>query len=87
MYHKCPFNKLADLGEASQSGYVDLSELLSHGVVPSNLNVAETDFNSIDDPQAVFGRPSDNFEAITMTKILNARAKAAEVAAAAREHQ
>lgn len=87
MYCKCPFNKLADIGEASQSGYVDLSELLSHGLVPSDLNVAEADFNSIEDPQAVYGRPGDQFEAMTMAKTLNARAKAAEAAAAAREEQ
>ena len=81
----CKYSKITDLGEASQSGAVDLSELLAHGVVPSNLNVTAESFNDIEDPKAVFGRPSDQFEAISMTKTLNARAKAAQAVKESRE--
>lgn len=81
----CTYNKDRDLAEVSQHGAVDLSELLSHGVVPSDLNVVAESFNDIEDPKAVYGRPSDQFEAISMSKTLTARAKAAQVAKDARD--
>lgn len=81
---ECKFDKNRDLGEASQTGYVVLEELLAHGYVPPNLNVAPADFNDIDDPKAVYGKPADKFEAMTMAKSLEVRAKVAEAAAAAR---
>lgn len=81
----CKFNKMTDIAETSQSGFVDLSDLLSHGYVPPSLNVAPEEFNDIEDPKAVYGRPEDTFHAISLSKTLDARAKAAEAAKKARE--
>jgi len=74
----CKFDKLRDIGEASQSGFVDLSDLMEKGIVPSDLNVTEASFNQIDDPKAIYGRPSDQFEAITLAKDLEKRGTAAQ---------
>lgn len=81
---ECKFNKKTDLGETCQNGFVVLEDLLAHGYVPATLNVAPSEFNDIDDPKAVYGKPADKFEAMTMAKTLEARAKAAEAAAASR---
>lgn len=72
------FDPLRDIAETSQSGYVDLYELLGHGVVPSNLNVAPESFNDIEDPRSIYGKPSDQFEAMSMAKDLNKRGAEAQ---------
>lgn len=81
----CQYDKDRDLGEASQSGFVVLDDLLAHGVVPANLNVAPESFNDIEDPRSIYGRPSDQFEAMTLAKTLDKRAAAAEAVAARRK--
>ena len=83
----CKFDKFRDVAEASQSGFVDLSDLLKNHILPGNLDVNSGSFNDIDDPQAVFGRPSDNLEAMTIGKTLEARARAAEAAKEAAQHK
>lgn len=76
----CKFDKKRDLAETSQSGFVDLCDLLKNHILPGNLDVSTESFNGIEDPEAVFGRPSDNLEAMTIGKTLEARARAAEAA-------
>lgn len=78
MFSECFFDKDHDLGEASQSGFVVLDDLLAHGIVPNTLNVAPESFNDIDDPKSILGRPSDQFEAMTMAKELTARGAKAQ---------
>lgn len=73
-----------DLCEPSQTGYVDLVDLVSHGVIPEGLNVSEESFNNIDDPKAIYGRPQEQFHAMSLAKELNQRGELAEKAAAAR---
>lgn len=72
------FDPKRDIAETSQTGYVDLYELLGHGVVPSNLNVVPESFNDIDDPRSIYGKPSDQFEAMSMAKELNKRGAEAQ---------
>lgn len=78
MLQETSYDPARDLGEASQSGYVDLYELLGNGVLPANLNVSSESFNDIEDPQSIYGKPSDQFEAMTMAKELNKRGAAAQ---------
>lgn len=72
------YDPVRDLGEASQSGYVDLYQLLGNGVLPANLNVTAESFNDIEDPKSIYGKPSDQFEAMSMAKELNKRGAAAQ---------
>ena len=72
------YDPVRDLGEASQSGYVDLYELLGNGVLPADLNVSAETFNDIEDPRSIYGKPSDQFEAMTMAKELKKRGAAAQ---------
>lgn len=84
---KCTFDKSRDLGETSQTGFVDLCDLLKNHILPGNLDVNSASYNDIEDPQAVFGRPSDPLEALTMGKTLEARARAAEAAKEAAQNK
>ena len=78
------FDSKRDIAEPSQTGFVDLSELLSHGVIPPGLNVTEEGFNNIEDPESIIGRPEDQFHAVALAKELKERGDLAEQAAAAR---
>lgn len=78
------FNSKRDIAEPSQTGFVDLSALLSHGVIPPGLNVTEEGFNNIEDPESIIGRPEDAFHAVSLAKELKERGELADKAAAAR---
>lgn len=78
MYDKTFYNADTDCGEASQSGFVVLDDLLGHGIIPDGLNISPESFNDIDDPRSIYGRPSDQFEAMTMAKELNNRGAQAQ---------
>lgn len=78
MLDKTFYNPDTDCGEASQSGFVVLDDLLGRGIIPDGLNVSPESFNDIDDPRSIYGRPSDQFEAMTMAKELNKRGAQAQ---------
>lgn len=78
------FDSNRDLSEPSQTGYVDLVDLVSHGVIPEGLNVSEELFNNIDDPKAIYGRPQEQFHAMSLAKDLKKRGELADRAADAR---
>lgn len=71
----CNFDPVVDITPVDQYGYVDMKSALANSVVPSVMPGAEVDYNGIDDPASIIGKPSDIFEAIDMQK-------AAEVSAA-----
>lgn len=79
------FDRSRDLSEPSQTGFVDLSLLLSQGVIPPGLNVTESGFNNIEDPDSIIGRPEDPFHAMQMAHDITERAAQAEKAAAAKQ--
>lgn len=60
------FDKVKDLFDVDQFGYVNLSEALTTGVVDSSLKIEESLFNGIDDPASIIGKPRDVFEAYRM---------------------
>ena len=78
------FDPIRDLSEPSQTGFVDLVDLVSHGVIPEGLNVTEEAFNNIEDPKAIYGRPQEQFHAMSLAKDLKKRGELADKAAAAR---
>lgn len=62
----CHFNPLKDLSSVSQTGFVDLKNAFANNCIPSQITGADTDYNGIDDPSSILGRPSDIFEAMDM---------------------
>lgn len=63
---KCDFNDVTDIKEVDQFGFVDLNECMANGQVPSSVSNTEDEYNDIDDPSSILGKPRDVFEAYKM---------------------
>lgn len=66
MICKCDYNDIVDIKEVDQFGFIDLNECMTNGQVPSTVSDTETDYNGIDDPASILGKPHDVFEAYRM---------------------
>lgn len=73
---KCPFDPVRDLHPVDQFGFIDLKTALDSSVVPSQMPESDTDYNGIDDPQKILGKPRDIFEAIDTQNAVEAAASA-----------
>ena len=62
----CVYNEMTDIHDVDQFGFVDLVECLENGQVPSTISDSEPQYNDIDDPGSILGKPSDVFEAYKM---------------------
>lgn len=62
----CVFNPDRDMTPVSQTGFVDLQSAMVNNCIPSNTSLSESDYNGIDDPASILGKPSDIFEAMDM---------------------
>lgn len=67
------FDKVKDMQEVDQFGYVNLGEAYANGVVEGNLNPDVSEFNGIEHPEAIIGKPSDEFDAIALQNIVRER--------------
>ena len=66
MICKCEYNDIVDIKEVDQFGFVDLNECMANGQVPSSVSNTEDEYNGIDDPASIMGKPHDVFEAYKM---------------------
>ena len=66
MICECSFDPKKDIHEVDQFGFIDLQECLANGEVPSTIADSEDQYNGIDDPGEILGKPSDVFEAYKM---------------------
>ena len=73
----CKYDPVRDLAPVDQFGFIELKSALADSVVPSQMPGAEADYNGIDDPNQVLGKPRDIFEAIDTQKALEAAAASA----------
>lgn len=60
------FDPVRDVCPVSQTGFVDLNSAFANNFVPSVAENAESDYNGIEDPASILGRPRDVFEAMQM---------------------
>lgn len=74
---ECHYDPQRDIAPVDEFGFIDLKSALEHSVVPSQMPESDTDYNGIDEPQKVLGKPHDIFEAIDTQKALEAAAAAA----------
>lgn len=68
---KCPFNPKVDKSPVSLLGYVDLKSAMVNHALPSQIAESEADYNGIEDPASIMGRPTDVFEAMEMQSHIN----------------
>ena len=66
MICKCEYNDITDIKEVDQFGFIDLNECMANGQVPSTVSNTEDEYNDIDDPASILGKPHDVFEAYRM---------------------
>ena len=64
----CPFDPVRDLSPVEQFGFIELKDALANSIVPSQMPDSETDYNGIDEPDKVLGKPRDIFEAMDAQK-------------------
>lgn len=66
MICECKYNPVKDISDVDQFGFIDLQECLANGEVPSTIADSEDQYNGIDDPNEILGKPSDVFDAYRM---------------------
>lgn len=64
----CLYDPVRDIAPVDQFGFIELKSALSESVVPSQLPDSESDYNGIDEPDKVLGKPRDIFEAMDAQK-------------------
>lgn len=64
----CPFDPVRDVAPVEQFGFIELKDALANSIVPSQMPESETDYNGIDEPDKVLGKPRDIFEAMDAQK-------------------
>lgn len=62
----CNFNPACDITPVSDTGFVDLQTAFLNNAIPSQIAESDTDYNGIEDPASILGKPSDIFEAMDM---------------------
>lgn len=71
VYSSFPFNPKRDKTPVSPSGFVDLQSAMVNHAVPSQIPGTDDDYNGIEEPQSILGKPRDVFEAMDMQKYVN----------------
>lgn len=64
----CPFDPVRDIAPVEQFGFIELKDALANSIVPSQMSESETDYNGIDEPDKILGKPRDIFEAMDAQK-------------------
>lgn len=73
----CNFDPVRDIAPVDQFGFVDLKLALDSSVVPSQMPGSDSDYNGIEEPEQILGKPHDIFEAIDSQKALQEAAASA----------
>lgn len=60
------YNRLRDVKEFAPGLSIDLGKAMANGSVPADLTSSPDNYNGIEEPESILGRPSDVFEADRM---------------------
>lgn len=70
---ECKFDPIHDLKPVDEFGWIDAAEAYVNKSVPSDMVTQESDYNGIEDPDSILGKPDDVFSALRMQeRIVNA---------------
>lgn len=64
------FDKDKDLQEVDQFGYIDLVKSFQNGYVAGDVESVAENYNDIEDPSSIVGKPRDCFEAMRMQDVI-----------------
>lgn len=73
---ECLYDPCKDLKPVDSFGWLDVAEAYVNKSVPSDIVTQETDFNNIDDPSSILGKPTDVFHALRMQDSIEASVSA-----------
>ena len=65
------FNENADIRLTDEFGYIDLVEAFSNGSIPAEVSDTDVNYNEIEDPSTIMGKPSDVFEAMRFNQYVH----------------
>lgn len=71
VYSSFPFDPIKDKKPVSGSGFVDLKSAMVNHTIPSNIAESDLQYNGIEDPASILGKPRDVFEVMDMQKSIN----------------
>lgn len=71
---ECKYDPVRDIAPVEQFGFIDLKTALAESIVPSQMPESDSDYNGIDDPGKILGKPHDVFEAIDTQRAIEAAA-------------
>lgn len=71
VYKSFPFDPIKDKTPVSGSGFVDLKSAMVNHTIPSAIAESDLQYNGIEDPASILGKPRDVFEAVDMQKSIN----------------
>lgn len=66
---ECPFDPVRDIAPVEQFGFIELKDALANSIVPSQMPESDSDYNGIDEPDKVLGKPHDIFEALDAQQV------------------
>ena len=69
------FDKIKDLAEVDQFGFVNLPQAYVSGSIDGHINPDISAMNNIEEPESIIGRPSDEFDAIALQQVIRERGK------------
>lgn len=72
------YNPVEDIAAVEPFGFVNLVDAVEKGMIPSTISNTEVDYNGIDNPQTIYGKPRDIFEAYRMADAIKAVGKTVE---------
>jgi len=79
---ECKYNPIEDLKPVDAFGFLDLASAYVNKTVPSDTVTQDADYNGIDDPSSILGKPRDVFDALRMqdriTKVTAEKAESGE---------
>lgn len=66
----CGYDPVRDISPVSPDDSLDLHEAFISGFVPNEAAISDSDYQNVDDPKSIIGRPANEFEAIHMVQTL-----------------
>lgn len=68
VYDSFHYNPVKDKCPVSSTGFVDLKSAFVNHSLPSQIAGSDENYNGIEDPASILGKPRDVFEAFEMEK-------------------
>lgn len=62
------YDKLKDRFEVSRTGFLDLGKAFANNAVPADISGDDANYNGVEDPNKVIGKPKDSFELMHYNK-------------------